>query len=131
MSDSEMNFPTANEDTCLDTGGTFKPTKSSPEETTDSLETAGRKTQLTDSLETAGKKKPTTDSLETAGSKTPPTATEQQTEDNAGAQIPEEMTTMSFPNSRCDKQEVAKRTDGPRSGRAWPSQVRDVTENGK
>ncbi|KAJ1114547.1 hypothetical protein NDU88_002782 [Pleurodeles waltl] len=98
--------------------GGFKPTTSSSEEKTDSLETAGKKMPTVDSLETAGRKTPTTDSLETSGRKTPPTATEQQTEDNAGAQIPEEMTTRSFPDGRCDKQEVAKRTDWPCLGKS-------------
>ncbi|KAJ1100073.1 hypothetical protein NDU88_005162 [Pleurodeles waltl] len=94
-----------NEDARLDSGGGFKPTTSSSEEMTDSLETAGRKT-------------PTKDSLETAGRKTQMTAVEQQTEDNGGAQIPEEMTTRSFPDGRCEEQEVAKRSDRPRSGKS-------------
>ncbi|KAJ1184765.1 hypothetical protein NDU88_001568 [Pleurodeles waltl] len=129
-SDPEINFRTANEDARLNAGGVFQPTTSS-KETTDSLETAGRKTPTLDSLETAGRKTPTTDSLETAGRKTPKmdsletggrktpmTPTEQQTKDNVGAQIPDETTTRSFPNGRCDEQDEAKCTDRPRSGKS-------------
>ncbi|KAJ1204532.1 hypothetical protein NDU88_008309 [Pleurodeles waltl] len=82
----------ANEDTRFDAGGALKLTTSSSKETTASPETAERKM--------------------------PMTAKEKQTEDNAGAQTPEEMTTRSFSDGRCDDQEVAKHTDRPRSGKS-------------
>ncbi|KAJ1193786.1 hypothetical protein NDU88_003082 [Pleurodeles waltl] len=71
-----------------------------------------------DSMVTADKKTPTTDSEEKTGRKTP---TEQQTEDNPGAQIPEGTTTGSFPDGWADDQEVAKRIFRPRSGKSVAS----------
>ncbi|KAJ1190713.1 hypothetical protein NDU88_000035 [Pleurodeles waltl] len=88
----EVNFQTAKEDARFDAGGALKLTTSSSKEMTDSTETAGRKM--------------------------PTTAKEKQTEDNAGAQTPEEMKTRSFSDARCDDQEVLKRPDWPRSGKS-------------